>query len=108
MLLGFADELDLILINRRAVEDAYAPLKKETARIGLTIKSAKTKYTIAGRDRGRPIGVSTELVIDGAEMCLKLLKNSFIMAIGLFTDSETCLLRLYVQVRENLRNIAQG
>lgn len=37
-----------------AVEKVYAPPKRETARIGLTINSTKAKYIISGRGRGRP------------------------------------------------------
>lgn len=35
MLLGFADDIDIIGIDRRAVEEAFVPFKRETARIGL-------------------------------------------------------------------------
>jgi sorting nexin-29 len=65
MLLGFADDIDIIGIDRRAVEEAFVPLKKETARIGLTINSTKTKYMVAGRDKGRSSGFGAEVVIDG-------------------------------------------
>ena len=65
MLLGFADDIDIIGIGRRAVEEAYTSLKSETARIGLTINSTKTKYMVAGRDSGRSSGVGAEVVFDG-------------------------------------------
>lgn len=35
-----------------SVEEAFITLKKETARMGLTIIFSKTKYMIAGRNRG--------------------------------------------------------
>ena len=54
MLLGFADDIDIIGVNRRAVEEAYSSLKKETARSGLIINSAKTKYMVAGSKRRSP------------------------------------------------------
>lgn len=63
MLLGFADDINIIGIDRSAVVEAFDPLKKETMRIGLTISSTKTKYIIAGRDRGRSSGFGAELVI---------------------------------------------
>lgn len=47
------DDVDLIGIDRRVVKEAYAFLLMEKTRIGLAIKSTKTKYMIAGRDRGR-------------------------------------------------------
>ena len=65
MLLGFADDIDIIGIGCRAVEEAYTSLKSETARIGLTINSTKTKYMVAGRDSGRSSGVGAEVVFDG-------------------------------------------
>lgn len=51
--LSNAEGVDLIPIDSRAVEEAFVPLKRETARIGLTVNYVKTKYMIAGRDRGR-------------------------------------------------------
>lgn len=54
MLLGFTVDIDLIGIDRKAVEEAYATLKRKAVRIGLTTNSTKTKYMITGRDRGRP------------------------------------------------------
>ena len=65
MLLGFADDIDIIGVNRKAMEEAYSSLKREAARIGLIINSAKTKYMVAGRERGSPSGVGTVVVIDG-------------------------------------------
>ena len=35
MLLGFADDIDIIGINRRAVEGAFGPLRREAARLEL-------------------------------------------------------------------------
>ena len=61
MLLGYADDIDIFGINRRAVEEAFLPFKREAARIGLTINSAKTKYMVAGRERGSPNGVGSEV-----------------------------------------------
>ena len=52
MLLGFADDIDIIGINRRAVEEASGPFRREAARIGLIINSTKTKYMVTGRERG--------------------------------------------------------
>lgn len=65
MLLGFADDIDIIGIDRRAVEEAFRPLKREAARLGLIINSAKTKYMVAGRERGSPSGVGAEVELDG-------------------------------------------
>ena len=56
MLLGYADDIDIIGINRRAVEEAFRPFKREAAKIGLTINSAKTKYMVAGRERKQSEG----------------------------------------------------
>lgn len=67
MVLSFTDNIDLISIDRRAVEKTFAPLKTETA----TIKSIKTKCMITGRNRGRPCWYSAETV----RGCLELLKN---------------------------------
>ncbi|XP_058819600.1 SET and MYND domain-containing protein 4-like isoform X2 [Topomyia yanbarensis] len=52
MLLGFANNIDIIGFDRSAVEEAYVPFKRETARIGLVINLAKTKYMITGKERG--------------------------------------------------------
>lgn len=51
----------------------------ETARILLNINAIKTKYMIAGGDRGRPSGIVAELVFDGdmfEEFVGELLKSS--------------------------------
>ena len=64
-LLGFADDIDIIGINRRAVEEAFGPLRREAARLGLYINSAKTKYMVAGRVRGSPSEVGAAVVLDG-------------------------------------------
>ena len=65
MLLGFVDDIDIIGINRKAMEEAFVPFKREAARLGLVINSAKTKYMVADRERGSPRGVSGEVEIDG-------------------------------------------
>lgn len=44
------------------MEEAYSPLKKETAMVGSTINSTNTKYMIAGKERGRPSSISSEVV----------------------------------------------
>lgn len=59
--LNNAEGVDHIPIDSRAVEEAFVPLKRETARIGLTVNYVKTKYMIAGRDKARPSGFSTNL-----------------------------------------------
>lgn len=51
--LSIAEGVDLIHIDSRVVEEAFVPLKIETARIGLTINYVKTEYMSAGRNRGR-------------------------------------------------------
>lgn len=67
-LIGFTNDIDLIIIDRREMEKALAHLKMKTTRIGLTkimsLTWTKTKYMSAGRDRGRPFGVSEDEVID--------------------------------------------
>ncbi|XP_039430630.1 dynein axonemal heavy chain 8 [Culex pipiens pallens] len=55
MLLGYADAIDIIGIDRRSVEEAFVPFKREAAKIGLTINTAKTKYLVAGRARGSAV-----------------------------------------------------
>ena len=65
MLLGFADDIDIIGINRKAVEEAFVPFKREAARLGLVPNSAKTKYMVAGKERGSPRGVGAEVEIGG-------------------------------------------
>jgi hypothetical protein len=65
MLLGYADDIDIIGIDRRAVEEAFGPFKREAARLGLIINSAKTKYMVAGRERGSPTGVGNLVDLEG-------------------------------------------
>ena len=65
MLLGFADDIDIIGVNRRAVEEAFTALKREAARIGHTINTAKTKYMVGGRERGSSTGVGAAVEMDG-------------------------------------------
>lgn len=57
------------------MEEAFASLKMETARMGLTIYSTKTKHMIADREGSRTSGVGAEVVL----IRLKLLKNLFIL-----------------------------
>ena len=65
MLLGFADDIDNIGINRRAVEKAFNPFKREAVRLGLIINSAKTKYMVAGMERRSSSDVGAEVELDG-------------------------------------------
>ncbi|XP_038117204.1 uncharacterized protein LOC119769300 [Culex quinquefasciatus] len=65
MLLGYADDIDIIGIDRRSVEEAFVPFKREAAKIGLTINTAKTKYLVAGRARGSAGDGVSEVEIDG-------------------------------------------
>lgn len=46
MLLGFLDNIDLISIDRRILNKAYVSLKRETARMSLTISMARTNNMI--------------------------------------------------------------
>jgi hypothetical protein len=41
---GFADYIDIISRNIRAVKDAYSKMEKEANRIGLHVKEDKTKF----------------------------------------------------------------
>ncbi|XP_052561917.1 uncharacterized protein LOC128092322 [Culex pipiens pallens] len=65
MLLGYVDDIDIIGIDRRSVEEAFVPFKREAAKIGLTINTAKTKYLVAGRARGSAGDGVSEVEIDG-------------------------------------------
>lgn len=51
MLLSFADDINIVWIDRRAVYEAFVPFKRETAIIGLTININKKKYMIADIQR---------------------------------------------------------
>lgn len=64
MFYGFANDY-LFGIDRKKVEVVYVPLKREIARIGLTINSTNTMYMVAGRNRGR-----LKDVMMGAKVCL--------------------------------------
>lgn len=57
-------DIDLIGHDHRSVDEAFVPLKRETASIGLTINCTKTKYMVADRDRGIPSGVGAEVVFE--------------------------------------------
>lgn len=67
MLLGFADDINIIGIDRSSVDEAFVSRKRETVRTDLTVNSTKPKYMVAGRYSGRSIGVGTEVVIDKFE-----------------------------------------
>jgi hypothetical protein len=43
-MLGFADDIDIIGRNTRAVKDAYSKLEREANRIGLHVNEDKTKF----------------------------------------------------------------
>ncbi|XP_058127717.1 uncharacterized protein LOC131291223 [Anopheles ziemanni] len=43
-LLGYADDIDIVAINKRTVAETYAGLKSEAQRVGLQINTSKTKY----------------------------------------------------------------
>ncbi|XP_062709021.1 uncharacterized protein LOC134288373 [Aedes albopictus] len=60
VLLGFADDIDIIGIDRRAVEEAFIPFTRETARIGLMISTTETKYKVVGGQRR--VGLAVVLV----------------------------------------------
>lgn len=47
MLLAYADDIDIIGLNRRAVTAAFSALEKESRRLGLVVNEDKTKYMIS-------------------------------------------------------------
>jgi Reverse transcriptase (RNA-dependent DNA polymerase) len=62
-LLAFADDIDIIGRNIRAVTEAYSKLEREANRIGLHVNEDKTKFLmVSASERTRKI-VGTQLVI---------------------------------------------
>lgn len=57
MLHGYADDIDIIDHDRRAVEEVFVPFKREIERIELIVNSVKIKYLVADKERGSPNGV---------------------------------------------------
>ena len=47
MPLAYADDIDIIGLNRRAVTAAFSALEKESRRLGLTVNEDKTKYMVS-------------------------------------------------------------
>ena len=47
MLLAYADDIDIIGLNRRAVTAAFSALEKESRRMGLVVNEDKTKYMLS-------------------------------------------------------------
>jgi hypothetical protein len=44
LMLGFANDIDIIGRNTRAVKDAYSKLEREANRIGLDVNEDKLKF----------------------------------------------------------------
>jgi hypothetical protein len=62
-LLGFADDIDIVGRNIRAVSDAYLKLEREANRIGLRVNEDKTKFLmVSASERTRKL-VGTHLVV---------------------------------------------
>lgn len=65
MILGFVDDIDIIGIDERAVEDAVVPFESEIARIDLITNTSNTNNMIVGRERGSNCYVIRKVVIGG-------------------------------------------
>jgi sorting nexin-29 len=62
-LLGFADDIDIVGRNIRAITDAFSRMEKEAVKIGLQVNVDKTKFLmVAASERTRKL-VGTHLVI---------------------------------------------
>jgi hypothetical protein len=62
-LLGFADDIDIVGRNIRAITDAFSRMEKEADKIGLQVNVDKTKFLmVAASERTRKL-VGTHLVI---------------------------------------------
>ena len=57
--------ISILLVLIGVVKEAFGPLRREAAGLGLVINSAKTKYMVAGRVRGSPSEVGSAVVLDG-------------------------------------------
>ena len=56
MLLAYADDIDVIGINSRAVSAAFSSLEKESRRLGLAVNEDKMKYIISTHKQAARIG----------------------------------------------------
>ena len=82
MLLSVDDDIDIIGINSRAVEEAFGSLRSEAARVGLIINSAKTKYMVAGAGAWADVG---------AEVIVKNKPEEYSISINLYFLTPTNL-----------------
>jgi hypothetical protein len=64
-ILGFADDLDIVGSNLRAVQDAYSKLEKEANRIGLFVNVDKTKLLMVCPSPRSKEMAGSHLVING-------------------------------------------
>lgn len=56
MLLAYADDIDIIGLNRRAVTAAFSALERESRRLGLVVNEDKTKYMLSTVKEAARIG----------------------------------------------------
>ena len=56
MLLAYADDIDIIGTNARAVSAAFSALEKESRRVGLAVNEDKTKYLLSTNKESRRLG----------------------------------------------------
>ena len=65
-MLGFADDIDIIVRDKETVKETYTQLKAEAKKIGLAMNKSKTKYM---RGRGsKEVGGQRPLAVDGDEL----------------------------------------
>nr|XP_014283061.1 uncharacterized protein LOC106685086 [Halyomorpha halys] len=52
LILGYADDIDIIGKSKAVVEEAFHVLDDAARKLGLVINANKTRYMIAGQERG--------------------------------------------------------
>lgn len=63
-IIGYADDIDIVGRNHKAIEEVLCNFDREAKRIGLQINEAKTKYMIAGSTSNTNIGNMVKFKID--------------------------------------------
>ena len=98
-LLAYADDIDIIGLNNRAVSSAFSKLDKEAKRMGLVVNEDKTKYLLSSNKQSAHSRIGTHVTVDSYNF--EVVKDFVYLGTSINTDNNVSL---EIQRRISLAN----